>query len=96
MATYCAERPAKLHGLWPKKGAIRPGSDCDLAVLECGAFTFDETTIQDREEFRWSAYHGRTMRARVVATILRGQPVWDGAKVLATPGTGRFVPRQTH
>jgi allantoinase len=96
MATYCAERSAKLHGLWPKKGAIRPGSDCDLAVLERGTFTFDEAAIQDRDEFRWSPYHGRTMRGRVVATILRGQPVWDGTRVLATPGTGRFVPRQTH
>jgi allantoinase len=96
MATYCAERPAKLHGLWPKKGAIRPGSDCDLAILERGTFTFDEAMIQDREEFRWSPYHGRTMRARVVGTVLRGQKVWDGISVLATPGTGRFVPRQKH
>ena len=42
MATYCAERSAKLHGIWPKKGAIRVGSDADLVVLEPGDFTFDE------------------------------------------------------
>ncbi len=94
MALYCAERSAKMHGLYPKKGAIRLGSDCDLMVMERGDFTFDEATIQDRPEMRWSPYHGRRMRARVAATVLRGRVIWDGARVLATPGTGRFVRRQ--
>ena len=96
MATYCAERSARMHGLWPRKGAIRVGSDCDLVVLEQGDFMFDEGAIVDRPELRWSPYHGRRMRARVVATVLRAALIWDGATVLAKPGTGRFVPRQTN
>ena len=95
MASYCAERSARLHGLFPKKGAIRVGADCDLAVLERGNFVFDEAAIEDRPELRWSPYHGRRMRARVAATFLRGRLIWDGARVLAEPGTGSFVPRQT-
>ena len=95
MATYCAERSAKLHGLYPRKGAIRVGSDCDLLVLERADYTFDETTIQDRPELRWSPYQGRRMRARVAATVLRGTTIWDGNSVLATPGSGRFVRRQS-
>ena len=95
MATYCAERSAQMHGLWPKKGAIRLGSDADLCVLERGDFTFDEATIQDRPEMRWSPYHGRRMRARVAATWLRGALIWDGATMLAKPGGGQFVRRQT-
>lgn len=94
MANYCAARSAKLHGLWPKKGAIRVGSDCDLVVLEQGDFEFDEASIVDRPELRWSPYHGRWMRARVAATVLRGRLIWDGMSVLAQPGTGRFVRRQ--
>jgi allantoinase len=94
MANYCAARSAKLHGLWPKKGAIRVGSDCDLVVLEQGDFEFDEASIVDRPELRWSPYHGRWMRARVAATVLRGRLIWNGMSVLAHPGTGRFVRRQ--
>jgi allantoinase len=94
MATYCAERSAKLHGLWPKKGAIRPGSDADLVVIERAEYAFDEATIVDRPEMRWSPYHGRRMRGRVAATVLRGRTIWDGAEVLAKPGDGRFVKRQ--
>ena len=93
MATYCAERSARFHGLWPRKGAIRVGSDADLVIMQPGTFPFDEATIQDRPAMRWSPYHGRTMRARVAATLLRGQLVWDGAQVLAQPGTGRFIRR---
>jgi allantoinase len=94
MATYCAERSAKLHGIWPKKGAIRVGSDADLVVLERGDFMFDEASLVDRPEMNWSPYHGRRMRARVAATWLRGRLVWDGSHVLAKPGDGQFVRRQ--
>ena len=96
MAEHCARKPAELHGLAPKKGAIRLGADADLLVLERTTYRFDETTIQDRPEMRWSPYQGREMRARVVETILRGQTIWDGATVLAKPGTGRFLRRATH
>ena len=94
MASLCAERPARFHGLYPKKGAIRIGCDADLCVLERGDFVFDEASIQDRESAKWSPYHGRRVTARVAATYLRGACIWDGATVLARPGTGRFVPRQ--
>ena len=93
MATYCAERSAQLHGIWPRKGAIRVGSDADLLVLERGNFVFDQATIVDRPEMRWSAYHGRPMRARVASTYLRGRLIWDGTTVLAQPGDGAFVRR---
>ena len=93
MAAYCAERPARHHGLDGRKGTIAPGKDADLLVLEPGLFAFDEAAIQDRPDLRWSPYHGRPMRARVAATLLRGQVVWDGETVLARPGDGRFVAR---
>ena len=93
MATYCAERPARHHGLDGRKGAIAPGKDADLLVLEPGQFTFDEAAIQDRQDLRWSPYHGRPMRARVAATLLRGRVAWNGETVLARPGDGRFVAR---
>ena len=96
MATYCAERSAKLHGLYPRKGVIRLGADADFVVLEPGRFRFDEASIQDRPELRWSPYHGREMRARVAETVLRGRTIWDGATVLAKPGDGRFIRRVTH
>ncbi|MBY0336440.1 MAG: amidohydrolase family protein [Acetobacteraceae bacterium] len=94
MALLCAERPARFHGLFPKKGAIRVGCDADLVVMERGRFAFDARDIRDREDARWSPYDGREMRGRVVGTYLRGAQIWNGTEVLAKPGTGRFVKRQ--
>jgi allantoinase len=94
MATYCAERSARLHGLWPKKGSRDVGADADLVVMERGDFTFDQSAIVDRPEMRWSPYHGRRMRGRVAATYLRGRLIWDRAQLLAKPGDGCFVARQ--
>ncbi len=93
MAQYCAERPARHHGLVGRKGAIEAGKDADLVVIEPGNYAFDEAAIQDRPELRWSPYQGRAMRGRVAATLLRGQVIWDGAVVNAAPGTGQFLRR---
>lgn len=93
MAAMTAEKPARFHGIYPRKGVIAVGSDADFCVLEPGDFPFDEATIVDRPELRWSPYHGRAMKARVAAAMLRGQPIWDGSTVLAKPGQGRFVKR---
>ncbi len=95
MATYCAERTAKLHGLWPKKGAIKLGFDADLLVMEKATYNFDQSIIVDRPETRWSPYHGRPMRGRVVETVLRGQTIWNGIQVTGKPGDGQFVKRQS-
>jgi len=94
MAAMTAEKPARFHGLYPRKGVIAVGSDADFCVLEPGEFVFDQASIVDRPDLRWSPYHGRAMRARVAAAYLRGQAIWDGTQVLAKPGQGRFVPRR--
>jgi len=94
MAQLCSQQPARFHGLDPKKGGIRLGADADFCVLERGDFVFDERSIRDREDARWSPYHGRAMKARVAATYLRGAEIWDGTEVKAKPGHGRFVARQ--
>jgi len=93
MAQYCAERTARFHGLYPRKGAIRVGADADLCIMERGRFTFDEASIVDRPECRWSPYHGMEMAGRVAASVLRGTLIYSAGTVHAAPGTGRFVKR---
>lgn len=93
LAQYCAERTARFHGLYPRKGAIRVGSDADLCVMERGRFAFDEATILDRPECRWSPYHGMEMAGRVAASMLRGTLIYSAGTLHAAPGAGRFVKR---
>jgi allantoinase len=89
-----SELPAKRFGLWPRKGSISPGADADLMVLdESTSWTIDPTQLVTPAG--WSPYTGRALRGRVVATVSRGDLVWDGDRVLAGPGRGRFVPANT-
>lgn len=85
------EKPAKLFGLWGQKGALAPGFDADIAVLETGSFPFDASTTRDG--LNWSPYDGETFGARIAATFLRGRKVWDGQDIIGSAGLGRYVKR---
>lgn len=86
-----SEAPARRFGLWPRKGSLAPGADADLLVLDPSAeWTVDPAALVTPAG--WSPYAGRRLRGRVIAAFSRGRQVWDGARVLAGPGDGRFVP----
>lgn len=83
--------PAKVFGLYPRKGAIRVGSDADLALWDPGR----ETTITNgllHHACDHTPYEGRRVRGWPVTTISRGEVVWHGGRVHSRPGRGRFVP----
>ncbi len=52
-----------------------------------------EARAAGRDGLKWSPFHGDSFSLRVAATYLRGAPVWDGADILNTPGSGRYVAR---
>ena len=89
VAALLSERPARHYGLYPLKGALIPGADADLAIVERQAWTFDESKMAS--EVKWSPYNGLQFGARVVATYVRGTPVFEGRRVTGTPGGGEFV-----
>jgi allantoinase len=92
VARFMAEKPAKLFGLWPKKGVIAVGSDADLAVLQPGRFVYDASKAHDN--VNWSPFDGQTFTAKVISTFMRGHHVWNGADVIGQKELGQFVPRQ--
>jgi allantoinase len=92
VARFMAEKPAKLFGLWPKKGAIAVGADADLAVLQPGHFVYDSSKAHD--SVNWSPFDGETFTAKVVSTFVRGNHVWNGVEVIGQKELGQFVPRQ--
>lgn len=94
LALYCSERSARFHGLYPKKGRLAAGSDCDLMVIDPTETLIDERASVDEPQFQWSPYDGRKVRGRVAATVLRGRLVYDGSRVLADAGLGQFVNRR--
>jgi allantoinase len=89
------ETPAKLFGLYPRKGTIRVGSDADLAIVSLGGtHTIRAADLEffDQSQ-RWTPYEGREVEAEVVYTVLRGQVVYERGRVTGSPGDGRLVTR---
>ncbi|NKM63482.1 amidohydrolase family protein [Rhizobium leguminosarum bv. viciae] len=95
-ARLMAENPAKHFRLDHIKGALTPGKDADIVVLEPRDSVYD-ASASGNNVVGWSPYNGIRLPWTVSATYLRGEKIAEGAKVLAKPGTGRFVrplPRQ--
>nr|WP_108261581.1 amidohydrolase family protein [Mangrovicoccus ximenensis] len=73
-ARMTAEAPARRFGLWPRKGGIRVGADADLTLWDpSGEAVVSGAGFRGRARF--SAFEGRKMRGRLVATLSRGEEV---------------------
>ena len=84
-----SRNPARLFGLYPKKGAIRIGSDADFVIVDP---TKEEkiTTDMMLSKCEWTLYEGMTMMGVPQMTFVRGMQVYGDGKILAKPGHGMF------
>ncbi len=84
--------PARLYGLYPKKGSLQVGSDADFILVDLkGTRVIEDKDILSKAG--WSPFAGREVRGRVAATYLRGKKVAEGGRCVAPPGTGGFIKR---
>ena len=85
-----SETPARLLGLYPRKGTIRLGSDADVVLVDA-----EKEHVLENEDIvskaGWTPFAGYRVKGRPVITILRGQVVAEDGKAVAEPGSGRFV-----
>ena len=87
--------PARLFGLYPRKGTIAVGADADFAVLETnGRRTLDAQELEYHDQEKWSPYDGWEVTVYPVYTVLRGRVIAADGKVLGEPGGGEFVTRR--
>lgn len=87
-----ASESARLAGMAPRKGSIAVGADADLVVFDPSlrrTIRASETlTAADDDPFE-----GWEVTGWPVATISRGDVIYEAGKITAQPGRGRFVPR---
>jgi dihydropyrimidinase len=87
--------PAKIFGLFPKKGTIAVGSDADIVIFD----PEHEETISyynartHHMNIDYNAYEGFTVKGFTETVISRGKVVVDQGEYLGRPGDGRFLKR---
>jgi dihydropyrimidinase len=90
----CCSEPARLFGLYPQKGVIRPGSDADLALFDPNQeWTLNAETLHSRVDY--CAYEGFSLRGYPAIVFSRGEIIVRGGELHARAGRGRFIARTT-
>jgi len=84
------ENPARLFGMYPKKGALEVGSDADLVIVDPeAAWTISHSTQHSNAPY--TAYEGRTVLGRPILTMQRGEVVVENGELKGRRGRGRFL-----
>ena len=84
--------PARIFGMYPKKGEIAPGSDADLVLWDPNeAYTISAGTHHMRVDY--SMFEGFEVRGNARTVLSRGEVIVDGGQFLGKPGRGNYLKR---
>jgi dihydroorotase len=88
---WSSYNPARIWGLYPRKGAIALGADADLAIVDLARdYTLDDAALHSRSKI--SPFNGRRVRGLPLHTLVRGRFVMKDYKLVdGVAGWGRSV-----
>jgi len=87
--------PAKLFGLYPRKGTLAVGSDADVVIFD----PHEEQVISAKTHHMrvdYSMFEGIRIKGVAKTVLSRGRVVIEGGRFVGRPGAGQFVRRQTY
>src|SRR5256884_5424035 len=92
MVELLCTSPAKLFGLYPRKGTLAVGSDADIVVFDPEKkHTISAATHHSKIDY--NLYEGTAVTGSPEVVLLRGNVIFEGDEVVAQPGIGQFVAR---
>ena len=92
MVMKLSTNPAKIMGLYPRKGAIEVGADADLAIFHPSTtMKVDCATMETNAD--WSPFQGWDLAGFARTTVSRGEVIVDGYTVIGKEGRGQWLPR---
>jgi dihydropyrimidinase len=94
MCMKLSTNPARIMGLYPRKGAIAVGSDADVAIIHpTSVRTVSPDTMETNAD--WSPFEGWDLAGFARTTLSRGEVIVDDYRVVGTAGRGKWLPRTT-
>jgi dihydropyrimidinase len=92
MVELLATNPAKLFGLYPRKGTIAVGSDADIVVFDPDK-RVTISAASHHSNVDYNLYEGTEVTGSPEVVLLRGNVLVEGDQLVASPGVGQFVKR---
>lgn len=90
LAQLTSANPARLFGLYPRKGALLPGSNADVVIFDPTVeWTVQATNLHNIAGY--TPYEGQRLLGAVRLTISRGRVVYRGGEFIGERGWGQFV-----
>jgi dihydropyrimidinase len=86
--------PARMFGLYPRKGTIAPGSDADIVVYDPAARQVLSAQTHHMA-VDYSCYEGKEITGKAETVLSRGRVIVDGGGYRGRKGDGRYLPRST-
>jgi dihydropyrimidinase len=90
-----ATAPAKLFGLYPRKGTIAVGSDADLVVFDTNAEQVISAATHHMK-VDYSMFEGIKVKGLPKSVLSRGRTIIENGKFVGKAGSGEFIRRQTY
>lgn len=85
--------PARIFGLYPRKGTLVPGADADIVIWD-PASVIDYGVERARHRTDYNLYEGWELNGYPEQVFLRGKLIVDHETWLGAPGQGQFIPRK--
>ena len=86
----CCTNPAKIFGLYPKKGSIQVRCDGDIVIID--PYIEKTLTCDDlHSNVDYTAYEGINIKGYPIYTILRGEIIVKDNKFIGKNGYGKFI-----
>ena len=91
LVEICSTNPARIFGLYPERGLLRPGAAADVAIVDLRKeWRIDRHRLHSK--CTATPFDGWRMKGSVTHTIVNGTLVYEHGKILGRSGHGRFVP----
>ena len=91
----CSATPAKMFGMYPKKGTIAVGSDADIVIWNPDIETKMSVDV-NHMDVDYSAYEGKTVQGKIEMVLSRGRVLIENDTYHGSPTDGDFVARDTN
>jgi dihydropyrimidinase len=90
MAKVCCENTARIFAMYPKKGALVPGADADILIIDPDKeWSMGVATMKGHSD--WSVWEGRQAKGKAVKTYIRGKLVQEDGELVIDKPHGKFV-----